>query len=86
MVGKYLAVPEEVEAIQFSTSVLSEIVAFTECTNFELSRKGDAYQLLLTINGTKYLVIETNYIVKKANGDFKIYPKSEFDSLYIIKE
>lgn len=86
MVNKYLTIPEEVEAIQFNVGSLSEIVMFTECDNFELSKKSDKYQLLLTISGVKYLIIETNYIVKRNDGSFAVYPQTDFKSLFIIKE
>lgn len=86
MADKYVSIPVEIEALQFNVSNLSELVVFAGCTNFQLSKKGNTYNCLITVNGMKLLVIETNYVIKNASGDIKIMTADVFEKSYVKKE
>lgn len=86
MATRYISIPIEIEAIQFSVATLSDIIVFTECTNFQLSKKGNLYNCLITVNGLKLLVIEGNYVIKNQNGDIEIMTAEIFEKSYIKKE
>lgn len=86
MADKYIAIPIEVEALQFNIANLSELVIFTKCSNFQLSQKGDVYNCLITVDGLKLLVIEGNYVVKDSGGNIKIMTAEIFEKSYIKKE
>lgn len=86
MATKYISIPTEIEAIQFSVATLSDIIVFTECSNFQLSKKGNVYNCLITVNGLKLLVIEGNYVIKNQNGDIEIMTAEIFEKSYIKKE
>ena len=72
MATKYINIPVEIEAIQFSTATLSDIIIFTECTNFQLTKKNGVYDCLITVNGVKLLLIEGNYVTKNSSGDINV--------------
>lgn len=86
MADKYISIPVEVEAIQFSIDTLSDIVLFTECTNFQLSKKNGIYNCLITVDGIKLLLIESNYVVKNSEGAISVVTQEVFDKSYIKKE
>ena len=86
MADKYISIPVEVEAIQFSIDTLSDIVLFTECTNFQLTKKNGIYNCLITVDGVKLLLIESNYVVKNSEGDISVVTQEVFDKSYIKKE
>lgn len=86
MSNKYITIPTEVEALQFKKDNLSELVMFTECSNFEFSKKGELFNCLITINGTKLLVIEGNFVVKKSDKTISVMTEEVFNKNYIKKE
>ena len=85
MSDRYITIPVEVDALQFRKDNLSELVMFTECSNFELSKKGELFNCLITIDGTKYLVIEGNFVVKK-DKSISVLTEDVFNKNYIKKE
>lgn len=86
MATKYISIPVEIEAIQFSTATLSDIIIFTECTNFQLTKKNGVYNCLITVNGVKLLLIEGNYVTKNSSGDINVVTAEVFEASYIKKE
>ena len=86
MTIKYISIPVEIEAIQFSTATLSDIIIFTECTNFQLTKKNGVYNCLITVNGVKLLLIEGNYVTKNSSGDINVVTAEVFEASYIKKE
>lgn len=86
MVDRYISIPYEVDALRFTVNSLSELVLFTECSNFELSKKGDLYNCLITIKGKKLLVIEGNYVIKEKDGNIVLMTEDIFNKSYIKKE
>lgn len=86
MVDRYISIPYEVDVLRFTVNSLSELVLFTECSNFELSKKGDLYNCLITIKGKKLLVIEGNYIIKEKDGNIVLMTEDIFNKSYIKKE
>ena len=86
MADKYISIPVEIEALQFNVANLSELVIFTGCTNFQLSKKGNVYNCLITVNGMKLLVIESNYVIKNTSGDIEIMTADVFEKSYVKKE
>lgn len=86
MATKYVSIPVEIEAIQFSVATLPEIIIFTECTNFQLTKKGGVYNCLITVDGVKLLLIEGNYVTKTAEGDIAVVTEEVFNKSYIKKE
>lgn len=86
MSNKYITIPIEVEALQFKKDNLSELVMFIECSNFELSKKGESFNCLITINGAKLLVIEGNFVVKKSDKTISVMTEDVFNKNYIKKE
>ena len=86
MATKYISIPVEIEAIQFSTATLSDIIIFTECTNFQLTKKNGVYNCLITVNGMKLLLIEGNYVTKNSSGDINVVTAEVFEASYIKKE
>ena len=86
MVDRYISIPYEVDALRFTVNSLSELVLFTECSNFELSKKGDLYNCLITIKGKKLLVIEGNYVIKEKDGNIILMTEDIFNKSYIKKE
>ena len=86
MATKYISIPVEIEAIQFSTATLSDIIIFTECTNFQLTKKNGVYNCLITVNGVKLLLIEGNYVTKNSSSDINVVTAEVFEASYIKKE
>ena len=86
MADKYISIPVEIEAIQFSIATLSDIIIFTECTNFQLSKKGGVYNCLITVDGVKLLLIEGNYVTKNSDGAIEVLTAEVFEKSYIKKE
>lgn len=86
MATKYISIPVEIEAIQFSVATLSDIIIFTECSNFQLSKKSGVYNCLITVDGVKLLLIEGNYVTKNSDGDISVVTQEVFESSYIKKE
>lgn len=86
MATKYVSIPVEIEAIQFSVETLSDIIVFTECSNFQLSKKSGVYNCLITVDGVKLLLIEGNYVTKNSDGDIAVVTEEVFESSYIKKE
>lgn len=86
MATKYVSIPVEIEAIQFSIATLSDIIIFTECSNFQLSKKSGVYNCLITVDGVKLLLIEGNYVIKNSDGDISVVTEEVFESSYIKKE
>ena len=86
MATKYISIPVEIEAIQFSVATLSDIIIFTECTNFQLTKKNGVYNCLITVNGAKLLLIEGNYVTKNSSGDITVVTAEVFEASYIKKE
>lgn len=86
MATKYISIPVEIEAIQFSVATLSDIIIFTECTNFQLTKKNGVYNCLITVNGVKLLLIEGNYVTKNSSGDINVVTAEVFEASYIKKE
>lgn len=86
MATRYISIPVEIEAIQFSTATLSDIIIFTECTNFQLTKKNGVYNCLITVNGVKLLLIEGNYVTKNSSGDINVVTAEVFEASYIKKE
>lgn len=86
MATKYISIPVEIEAIQFSVATLSDIIVFTECTNFQLTKKNGVYNCLITVNGVKLLLIEGNYVTKNSSGDINVVTAEVFEASYIKKE
>lgn len=86
MATKYISIPVEIEAIQFSVATLSDIIIFTECTNFQLTKKNEVYNCLITVNGAKLLLIEGNYVTKNSSGDINVVTAEVFEASYIKKE
>lgn len=86
MATKYISIPVEIEAIQFSVATLSDIIIFTECTNFQLTKKNGVYNCLITVNDVKLLLIEGNYVTKNSSGDINVVTAEVFEASYIKKE
>lgn len=87
MATKYISIPVEVEAIKFDITTLSEIIIFSECLNFQLSKKGNLYNCLISLGGgVKLLVIEGDYVVKDADRNISVVISEIFESSYIKKE
>lgn len=86
MPTKYISIPVEIEAIQFSVLTLSDIIVFTQCTNFQLSKKNGVYNCLITVDGVKLLLIEGNYVTKDSDGKISVLTAEVFESSYIKKE
>ncbi len=86
MPTKYVSIPVEIEAIQFSIMTLSDIVVFTECSNFQLSKKNGIYNCLITVDGVKLLLIEGDYVTKNSDGDIAVVTAEVFEQSYIKKE
>ena len=86
MVDTYISIPIEIEAIQFNVNTLSDIILFTECSNFQLSKKGGVYNCLITVDGVKLLLIEGNYVVKNSEGDISVVTEEVFEKSYVKKE
>ena len=86
MATKYVSIPVEIEAIQFDVTTLSDIIVFTECSNFQLSKKSGVYNCLITVDGVKLLLIEGNYVTKNSNGNISVVTAEVFESSYIKKE
>ena len=84
--NKYRRKSTEIEAIQFSVATLSDIIIFTECTNFQLTKKNGVYNCLITVNGVKLLLIEGNYVTKNSSGDINVVTAEVFEASYIKKE
>ena len=59
---------------------------FTECSNFEFSKKGELFNCLITINGAKLLVIEGSFVVKKSDKTILVMTEDVFNKNYIKKE
>lgn len=86
MATRYVSIPVEIEAIQFSVKTLSDIIIFTECSNFQLSKKSGVYNCLITVDGVKLLLIEGNYVTKNSSGDINVVTAEVFEASYIKKE
>ena len=86
MATKYISIPIEIEAIQFDITTLSDIIVFTQCSNFQLSKKSGVYNCLITVDGIKLLLIEGNYVTKNSSGDIEVITKEIFEKSYIKKE
>lgn len=84
---KYISIPVEIDAVQFSIATLSELVIFSGCDNFQLSSKDGVYQCLLTVNnGQKLLVVTDDYVIKDTNGRISVMKPDVFNQSYIAKE
>ena len=86
MSDKYITIPTEVEAKKIKKDNHSELVMFTECSNFEFSKKGELFNCLITINGAKLLVIEGSFVVKKSDKTILVMTEDVFNKNYIKKE
>ena len=86
MATKYISIPIEIEAIQFDITTLSDIIVFTQCSNFQLSKKSGVYNCLITVDGIKLLLIEGNYVTKNSSGDIEVITKEIFEKSYVKKE
>ena len=86
MATKYVSIPVEIEAIRFDVTTLSDIIVFTECSNFQLSKKSGVYNCLITVGGVKLLLIEGNYVTKNSSGNISVVTAEIFESSYIKKE
>ena len=51
MADKYISIPIEVEAVQFKIENVSEVVILSGCSNFQIMKKGDVYNCLITVGG-----------------------------------
>lgn len=86
MINKYISIPVEVEAVQFKIENVSEVVILSGCSNFQIMKKGDIYNCLITVDGVKLLVIEGNYVIKNKDGKISVLTEDIFDKTYIKKE
>lgn len=86
MINKYISIPIEVEAVQFKIENVSEVVILSECSNFQIMKKGDIYNCLITVDGVKLLIIEGNYIIKNKDGKISVLTEDIFNKTYIKKE
>ena len=86
MADKYISIPIEVEAVQFNIDNVSDVVIFSGCSNFQITKKGNMYNCLITVDGIKLLVIEGNYIVKDKDGKISVITEDIFNKTYIKKE
>lgn len=85
MADRYISIPVEVEALQFKFAGLSDLIGFTGSSDFQVAKKGDVYNCLIAINGLKLLVIEGDYVVKKADGGIEIMTAADFAKKYVRK-
>lgn len=86
MINKYISIPIEVEAVQFKIENVSEVVILSGCSNFQIMKKGDIYNCLITVDGVKLLVIEGNYVIKNKDGKISVLTEDIFNKNYIKKE
>ena len=86
MINKYISIPVEIEAVQFNIENVSEVVILSGCSNFQITKKGDIYNCLITVDGIKLLVIEGNYVIKDRDGKISVVTEDIFDKTYIKKE
>ena len=86
MINKYISIPIEVEAVQFKIENVSEVVILSGCSNFQIMKKGDIYNCLITVDGVKLLVIEGNYIIKDKDRKISVLTEDVFNKNYIKKE
>lgn len=86
MINKYISIPVEIEAVQFNIGNVSEVVILSGCSNFQIMKKGDIYNCLITVDGIKLLVIEGNYVIKDRDGKISVVTEDIFDKTYIKKE
>lgn len=86
MINKYINIPIEVEAVQFKIENVSEVVILSECSNFQIMKRGDIYNCLITVDGVKLLIIEGNYIIKNKDGKISVLTEDIFNKTYIKKE
>lgn len=86
MINKYISIPVEVEAVQFKIENVSEVVILSGCSNFQIMKKGDIYNCLITVDGVKLLVIEGNYVIKNKDEKISVLTEDIFNKTYIKKE
>lgn len=85
MADKYISIPIEIEALQFTPLTLGEIPVFTKCSNFQFSLKDNKYNCVITVDAIKLLVIEDDFIIND-KGKISVMKPNEFNSKYIKKE
>lgn len=86
MINKYISIPVEVEAVQFKIEDVSDVVVLSRCSNFQITKKGDIYNCLITVDGIKLLVIEGNYVIRNKEGKISVVTEDIFNKTYIKKE
>lgn len=87
MIEKYISIPEEIEAVQFKITTMSEVVVLSRCTNFQLSQKSGQYNCLVTVNdGEKLLIVEGDYVIRDSLGKISVMKADIFAKSYIKKE
>lgn len=80
---KYLSIQVEVDAVQFTGSNIDEILALTNASNIEIQIKDGIASCLITINGIKLLVLNTDYIIKDSESKITIMKQDVFNRNYI---
>ena len=80
---KYLSVQTEVDAVQFTGGNVTEVIQLTESDNIQLQIKDGIASCLITINGIKLLILNTDYIIKDSESKITIMKQDVFNRNYI---
>lgn len=85
MAQKYIQIPKEVEALQFTTENISQMYSFTNCNNLQILFKNGIVNGLIIIDGVKLLIVQGDYLVK-SKSDILVIKQEEFETNYKLVE
>lgn len=87
---KYVSIPKEIEAVQFTGNNLNEIIMYLDVSeiSIRLERRPDAVAscIITTKLGVKLVALQGDYITKDNVGNISIIKSDIFEKDYIKKE